>query len=71
MCGARGEYERAEDRGNATIMLQKTTLRKLENFAKGAKILLLSQKYSKTNQPSYKKSYDFAKCLHCLVLWKL
>jgi len=46
MLGSVRDYERAENRGNGMIMLQKTTLRKLENFAKGAKIPVLSRKYS-------------------------
>lgn len=43
------EREREQDRGNNTIMLQKPWIWEKKNFAKGAKFLRLSRKYSKAN----------------------
>ena len=48
-------------RGSGSIMLRKAIWEKF--FAKVAKILLLSQKYSKTNNSVVEKPFDFFLCL--------
>lgn len=65
------EREREQDRGNNTIMLQKPWNWE-KTFPKALNFSDCLESIPRQIHSSYKKKYyDFVKCLHRLVLWKL
>ena len=59
--GMRQEQEREQDRGNGTIMLQKTIWEK-ETLLKALKFFKCCKVFKGTFSQVIKKSYDFVKC---------